>query len=36
MLDWWNALSGLEQIFYIIAIPATLISAADRARARRR
>lgn len=25
MLNWWNALSGLEQIFYIIAIPATLI-----------
>lgn len=25
MLDWWNALQPLQQIFYVVAIPATLI-----------
>ena len=25
MVDWWNALSGVAQIFYCIAIPSTLV-----------
>lgn len=25
MLDWWNALQPLQQILYVVAIPATLI-----------
>ena len=25
MMEWWNALPLIEQVFYIIAIPSTLI-----------
>lgn len=25
MIDWWNALSTIQQVFYIIAIPSTII-----------
>ena len=25
MMDWWNSLSSLSQIFYCIAIPSTLL-----------
>ena len=25
MMDWWNSLTSLSQIFYCIAIPSTLL-----------
>ena len=25
MFEWWNALSTIQQVFYILAIPSTII-----------